>query len=255
MPLTATCDSNNIVFASNMHESDRATKYYYCRHCGAEMRVVLPKKSIVKHFRHVSQGDCKYASESIKHLEAKQFFYDMYKSNRLYNKVEMESDWNGIEHNRIGDVVLYPKRNNVHPTVIEIQNSPISNEEIIDRFDDWNAFDFTPDGLYSMMWIITDNVVNPKMAGDDIKSPRWTRLLHKIYMGRIYIYSNMSVFAAHFNPVSRYNNWIDYEYFLKSTKSLSIKEIKNFNILQTISGGGKYGDSRLISRFYDKKFW
>lgn len=255
MPLTAACNDKDIVFASDMYDSDRASNYYFCRHCGTEMRLVLPTKDVIKHFRHTSVGDCVYESESMEHIEAKQFFYDIYKNNGLYDHVELESSWNGAEHDRIGDVVLYPKKRSVHPTVIEIQNSAISHEEIIDRFIDWNAFDLTSDGLYAMMWVITNNVVNPIETSIEIRVPRWARALHQIYMGRVYIYSNASVYAAHFDGATRYNTWTGTEYYLKTLKNMEVEKIKNYNILQTNSGGGKYGANRLISRFYDKKFW
>ena len=136
MPLTASSNDKDIVFACDMEEDDRASKFYFCRHCGVEMRLVLPEKDIIKHFRHTASGECNWASESPKHLEAKQFFYDMYKNNPLYKSVDMESPWNGLEKDRIGDVVLYPTVKNVHPTVIEVQNSRISTDEIVDRFNE-----------------------------------------------------------------------------------------------------------------------
>jgi len=255
MPLTASSNDKDIVFACDMQEDDRASKYYFCRQCGAEMRLVLPEKDIIKHFRHTASGECNWASESPKHLEAKQFFYDMYKNNPLYKSVDMESPWNGLEKDRIGDVVLYPTVKNVHPTVIEVQNSRISTDEIVDRFIDWNTFDLTPDGLYSMLWVLTDNVVIPNDPSRETIIPKWAKLLHKIYMGRAYIYSNGSVYASHFGASETYHEWTGREYRLKTTRSIDSHKIKNYNILQTNYSGGKYGDNRLISRFYDKKFW
>jgi len=255
MPLTASSNEKDFVLACDMKENDRASKYYFCRHCGAEMRLVLPEKNIINHFRHLSNNGCVLASESPKHLEAKQFFYDLYKNNPLYNNVELESSWNGLEHDRIGDVVLYPKERNVHPTVIEVQNSSISIDEINERFIDWNTFDLTPDGLYAMLWVLTDNVVIPNDPDIEARVPKWARLLHQIYMGRTYIYSDAAIYATHFHSVSRYNEWTGGAYYLKTTKYIESQKVINYNILQTNSGGGKYGDNRLISRFYDKKFW
>ena len=186
---------------------------------------------------------CGLAGESMKHMEAKKWFFDLYKNDEKYRTVEIEHRlWND---ERIGDVVLYPKNIEIPPTVIEIQNSSISVDEINARFDDWNGAE------HSMLWVVTDNVIDP-FSEDEIRAPAWVKLLHQIYMGRVYVYSGDAVHAVHLESVTRYNEWIDAEYYLKSTKDVWSKPIKSYNLFQP---NLRKGQTKLISRFYDKKFW
>lgn len=191
MPITAKTQNADMVIAADLHESDRARGYYYCRFCGTEMKLVLPKKNIVKHFRHVDKCDCAHSGESMAHLEAKMYFYNLYKDDPLYSKVSMEE----IVGDRIGDIVLHHARANKRGIVIEIQNSVISTDEIGDRFDDWNGYG------YDMLWVVTERVITIDDDGYVARKPKWTKKLHQIFMGRVYQYIGGVVYAIHFHPV------------------------------------------------------
>lgn len=188
---------------------------------------------------------CGLAGESMKHMEAKKWFFDLYKNDGRYRTVEMERRlWND---ERIGDVVLYPKNVETMPTVIEIQNSPISVDEIDERFNDWNI------AGHHMLWVLTNDVID-MFVDDEQRIPMWVRHLHLIYMGRVYVYSNNNIYTVHLDKVSRYTD-DGYEYYLKATKIASNKVVSSKNILQTESID-KYTNKRyFISRFYDKRFW
>jgi len=185
------------------------------------MTLVLPSQNIVNHFRHVDNCGCVSGGESIKHIEAKAFFYQMY-----HGTATLE------EHvgDRIGDVVI----NN---DVIEIQNSGTSEKEIEERFQDWNT------AGYNMLWVITDNIIHPSCVDEEITVPKWVRKLHQIYMGRVYMYSDGQVYAVHLEHVTR------------TTKIPRMKFITGYEILNTVSGGGEWGNEYNISRFYDKAWW
>lgn len=151
---------------------------------------------------------------------------------------------------RIGDVVLYPENHEIPPTVIEIQNSSMSVIELDERFDDWNGTG------YSMLWILTEKVIHPEEDHAREKViPKWVRHLHKIYMGRVYVYSDNNLYVVHLGNVSRYNEYLGYEHNLKATRLIDVRMVKNKNLLQTTSNDRSTGRKFEIARFYDKKFW
>lgn len=237
MPLTARTVDSDIVIASDLCGNDRAQNYYKCRFCGEDMVLVLPKKEIVKHFRHVVKTDCPTSGESMIHLEAKKYFYDLYKHDGTYTKVLMEE----MVGDRIGDVVLHTP-DGIPNIVIEVQNSPIKIEEVWDRFDDWNA-----EG-YSMIWVVTPNVINHVAEYSEARIPKWSRALHTIYLGRVYIYSENVVYSAHLSPVYRDDAYVGWRYCntIKdvATRKLNDSSIKHIN--------GKY---RKMSLFSDGAWW
>lgn len=242
MSLTARKNNGDVVYSPEMTNDDRKKDFYFCRNCNSEMRLRIPKNKVT-HFAHMPNNGCGLSGESMVHMEAKKYFFDMYKNDGKYRSVEMERRlWND---ERIGDVVLYPKNVEVQPTVIEIQNSSISIDEIHQRFDDWNGED------HAMLWIVTANVIDP-FAEDEIRVPAWVKLLHRVYMGRVYVYHDSNIYAVHFESVDRYNEWTGSEYYLKNTKTIMSKIIEGHNVFQTHPWKG-YAKS--ISRFYDKKFW
>jgi len=240
MPLTATMKNGEIVYSPEMTNADRKKETYFCRNCNAEMRLRIPKKKIT-HFAHLSKG-CGLAGESIQHMEAKKWVFDQYQDNKKYRSVEMERRlWND---ERIGDVVLYPENIELYPTVIEIQNSSMSVEELNARVKDWNGED------HAMLWIVTKNVLDP-FTEDEIRVPAWVKLLHRLYIGRVYVYHDNNIYAVHLDGVTRYNDYTGNDYYLKSTKTVCSRKVKKYDLLQTTP----YKGDELISRFYDKKFW
>lgn len=253
MSLTAvTCKDGairqmEVVFSPEMTNVDRKKKYYFCRGCFGEMRLRLPKNRI-NHFAHLPGSSCGLAGESARHMEAKNYIYNVYKQDKRYQRVEMEHRlWND---ERIGDVVLYPENHEIPPTVVEIQNSLMGVDEINARFDDWNGTG------YSMLWILTDKVIHPEEDHAREKViPKWVRYLHKIYMGRVYVYSNNRIHVVHLSGVSRYNDYMDYEHFLKATKLVDSRIVTSKTLLQVTSDNLSTGRKLEIARFYDKKFW
>lgn len=221
MPITARTSQDDMIIAPYLQESDRAKNYYFCRFCDGEMTLVLPSKNITNHFRHIENCGCICGGESLKHIEAKIFFYQMYNGAAVLEKQVGD---------RIGDAV-------VNTTVIEIQNSATSEKEIEERFQDWNA------AGYNMLWVITDNIIHPSRVDEKTTVPKWVRKLHQIYMGRVYMYSDWQLYAIHL------------EYVTKTIKIPRIGYVDKYGILNTISGGGEWGNEYNISRFYDKAWW
>jgi len=247
MSLTAVMNNGDVVSSPEMMNADRKKKYYFCRNCLCEMRLKISKNRI-NHFAHMPNASCGLAGESMLHMEAKNYIYNVYKNDKHYRTVEMEHRLWSDE--RIGDVVLYPENTDILPTVIEIQNSSMTADEIDARFDDWNG------AGHAMLWIITDKVIHTERDRDNEKSvPKWVRHLHKIYMGRVYVYSGNNVHVVHLDSVSRYNDYMDYEYFLKATKTVDSRIVDSKNLLQATSKDRQNGGEFMISRFYDKKFW
>jgi competence CoiA-like predicted nuclease len=242
MSLTAMTKDEDVIYSPELTDDDRKKAFYFCRNCNVEMRLRIPKNKIT-HFTHLPNDGCGLAGESALHMEAKKYFFDLYKNDDKYRTVEMERRlWND---ERIGDVVLYPENVEIHPTVIEVQNSPIGVDEIHQRFDDWNEAE------HAMLWILTANRINP-FAEDEIRVPGWVKLLHRLYAGRVYVYHDNDIYAVHFESVTRDNEWTGSEYYLKNTKTITNKIIKGHNLFQTRPFRGY---PKVISRFYDKKFW
>lgn len=178
MTLTAKCDGN-VVYSIELGVEDQGNKYY-CVECGARMSLVIPRKRI-KHFRHYpgyGSGCLFGTNESEDHVNAKLFFYNKFKNNPNYERVELEKV---IEledgSKRIGDVVLYPKNHKKIPTVIEVQRSNITRFEIHRRFIDWNSCG------YSMLWVVIPRG----------RISIWERRLMDIYYGLVYVYQDNSV--------------------------------------------------------------
>lgn len=237
MPLTSRTVDSDMVIASNLCDTDRAQNYYKCRFCGEDMVLVLPKKSIVKHFRHVTKNSCPNSGESMMHLEAKKYFYDLYKHDRTHPSVSMEE----VVGDRIGDVVLHTP-DGAMDIVIEIQNSAIHIEEIWDRFDDWNA------AGYSMIWVVTPNIVNHEAEYSEARIPKWARTLHTIYLGRVYIYSENLIYAAHLSSVYREDAYIGWRY-CSTIKDVATRKLDD-SVINPING--KY---RKMSLFSDGVWW
>lgn len=237
MPLTSRTVDSDMVIASDLCDNDRAQNYYKCRFCGEDMVLVLPKKNIVKHFRHVAKNDCPNSGESMMHLEAKKYFYDLYKHDSAYTGVSMEE----VVGDRIGDVVLHTPNGKMN-IVIEIQNSSIPIEEIGDRFDDWNA------AGYSMIWVVTPNVINHEAEYSEARIPKWARALHKIYLGRVYIYSDNMVYAAHLSSVYREDVYVGWRY-CNTIKDITTRKLDSA-VVKHVDG-----EYREISLFSDGVWW
>lgn len=243
MTITAKTMDSEEVIAIDLTEADREKGYYYCKHCGGEMKLVLPKKGIINHFRHLHKGNCEYAGESMKHIEGKSFIYNHFKNNPIYKSIELEM----VCGDRIGDVVLHPSNSQDRPVVVEIQNSPISTEEINRRFSDWNR------NGYDMLWIVTDNIVHPDPTDGEMRIAKWVRMLHTIYNKEVYIYSNGYIFSATFEDVERYNEWYDEsgefcesEYIPKSIKTLEMRVVDDSPLKSTRRAGWGYSQKLAV---------
>lgn len=222
MPLVALTDSNERVVSFDLNEEDR-DRGFRCPYCDSDLSLVIPKHKIT-HFRHHDASKCILSGESELHLECKEFLYNHYISTGKYD-VELESRQfitDGIPK-RIGDVVLFPKKESgikLGPIVIEVQNSNIECSEIHNRFNDWNG------GGFNMLWVLTSNNLHKKR--EDV--------LNRIYGGISHIYSTdlKKIFIrvrGHNNPQTR----IDQSHFIKGY-------ITNMKIIQMNS---KYGIVRL----------
>ena len=266
MPLTAITPDRGVVVADDMCESDRAENYFFCRRCGGEMRLVIPHIGHrIKFFRHLPGGSCAYIGESHQHLEAKMFFYNKYKNDPNYERVEVEGvlefdDNDGNHIKRIGDVVLYPKDKSVNPTVIEVQSYNISIDEIIARFDDWNdvhdnrgsykfykgmrngkktiLYDHIKD-IYNVLWVYV-------ITNDIKKIPKWTMPLRYIYDGRLYVFFDGVLYDMRFDR--------GFHGYSRSIKYSNMIEIRDFDIFQKDVNKNSYYTRNVKKHFYISYF-
>lgn len=222
MPLSAVTVDGKHVLASRLTEMDRQSKYYYCRACGQEMRLRIPHARVT-HFFHKKNDGCAYGGESQYHLDAKQRIYD--ELSQRYEGVEMEKIIEIYGKTRIGDVVvpLSPSNIGKFGTVVEIQNSSISAEEIGSRIHDWNMQG------YAVLWVITDKAMKlkGKFSSDafsirfsEHRIPRWILNLYNIY-NTIYLYSNNCMFRLELEDV-----WHSSEYWDEVTGEVTENEYK-----------------------------
>ncbi len=140
-------------------------------------------------------------SESHYHKVIKSLLYNhIFENNKFLIQRSLEKYFG----NRFADV--YFKFKNGKEVVVEVQNSPISVKEIIQRTNDYNKR-----GVY-VLWILFGEgkcVASPKSPRDskEIKISMAENFLHKMYGGRVY-YINLKVqkgklsisdlFALHF---------------------------------------------------------
>lgn len=243
MTLTAIVPDHGVVIADDMCEGDRAENHFFCKYCGGELRLVLPSHKI-KHFRHLPGASCMYSGESYQHLEAKMFFYNKFLNDDNYKSVELEkvihlNDVDGNSFMRIGDVVIYPKDESIRPTVIEVQHSNITNNEIMARFHDWNdirrsrvKYEYYKSNRngkkvmrqrnvydsYNMLWVY--------VPGGNNGIPKWSMSLRSIYGGKLYIFFNGLLYDARF-----YRS--DYGYgYSRNIEGSKTFEVIDFDILQ-----------------------
>jgi competence CoiA-like predicted nuclease len=191
------------------------------------------------------------SSESYYHKAIKQLIYDYIYENTNTISIRAIEKYFG---NRFADV--YFKLKSGEEIVVEIQNSKISVNEIIQRSNDYNHL-----GIY-VLWLIhgEGNCVASKKYPRHSKEQKISpseKFLHKMYGGRVY-YVNLNVqenkiglnkpFALHFSKVikkkkrgifkSGYNT-----YFYRD---INFRLIPNWNMFCTKFSGFK------IARFYDK---
>lgn len=218
MTMTANTENGRVI-ALELNRFDHHKKaWYFCPYCRSEL--VLKAGDVkIHHFAHKVKSDCIMNGESQKHLEGKAF---------IYNLNDTLAEFEKRVGNRIGDVVL-------GNTVIEIQNSNISVDEIKDRFKDWN------ESGYSMMWILTDNQIDVNNPITKIKG--WHQELFNIY-GCLYVYSNGGLYKIikiqnefccnklnHFEPINdKKSNYKIKKFKVSSLIELSdkINEINSF---------------------------
>lgn len=185
MTMTANTKNGRVVALDLNRFNDKREDYYFCPFCKSEL--VLKAGDVkIHHFAHKVKSDCIMHGESQKHLEGKTFFY---------NLDDTPAEFEKRVENRIGDVVL-------GKTVIEIQNSNISVEEIRDRFNDWNK------AGYSMMWILTDNQIDI----NNIKLKGWHEELLDIY-GCLYVYLAGSLYKINRTKIYYRFQYIKINYF------------------------------------------
>ena len=266
MSITSITHDHGVVIADDMDERDRAENYFFCRYCGGEMRLVIPHIGHrIKFFRHLPGESCIYGGESHQHLEAKMFFYNKYKDDPNYERVEVEgvlefTDNDGNHIKRIGDIVLYPKDKSIRPTVIEVQSSNISSDEIIARFDDWNdihdnrgkykfykgirngkktsLYDRVKD-MYNVLWVY--------VAIDGVKKiPKWTMSLRYIYGGKLYVFFDGVLYDMRFDRGSN-----GYSRVIKCSNMI---EIRDFDIFQKDVTKNSYYTKNVNKHFYISYF-
>lgn len=122
---------NNVrIIASNAEK--QGSLLYLCPGCGAP--VILKKGAkVIHHFAHKPKESCEWsAGETIAHLNAKMLFHHFFSENGYITDVEVP-----INNSRAD---VYIKGLAKIPSVIEVQHTPISEEEIIRRTQAYFTF-------------------------------------------------------------------------------------------------------------------
>ncbi|TFF97739.1 MAG: hypothetical protein EU547_03505 [Promethearchaeota archaeon] len=187
-------------------------------------------------------------SESLVHKAIKQL---VFKYISRYNKGVVESSLEKYFKKRRGDV--YFKLRTGEEVVVEVQNSPISVKEVIERMKDYMEKDIF------VLWILSGkgNAVASKKSPEHKKNVRISpveNFLHKIYGGRVY-YVNVNQrkgkitltppYALHFSLSDTKSSTIYKEKFTHYyIRNVNIVRIPSWNLLCT-----EY--TFKIARFYD----
>lgn len=138
MQLFALDSDKKLVFA------EQAAKQcdYMCIECNQAVRVRGgPHRQT--HYYHLVQSHCRQSEKSMQHIQAQLYLFD------LLPKDEVQLEMRFPQINRIADVVWTEKR-----LIFEIQCSPISASEVMERNSDYGAQG------YQVVWILHDNRFN-----------------------------------------------------------------------------------------------
>ena len=221
MPLSAITPEDEFILANRLTDDDRESEYYYCRACGGEMRLRIGEKRTT-HFFHLHKGECAYGGESEDHLNAKQWIYD--ELMKHYDGVEMEKIIDCDGEIRIGDVVVPVSSSNMakYGTVIEIQNSSISRDEIYKRMFDWRQRG------YGVIWVITSKALKLSdkfgtgafvIRFQEQRIAKWILNIDNICKN-IYLHSNRRLFRLNLESVYHISEDQESGYYPKTIKQI-----------------------------------
>ena len=119
MPLRAILNGQDY-YSENLTEDSRHNKYV-CPNCKTSLIPVIPKKQIIKHFRHKVKTNCKPEGEE--HLTGK----------NILRKTVETLGYQAITEYKIGDNITDVYVKSPIPIAIEFQCSKCTTEEILER--------------------------------------------------------------------------------------------------------------------------
>lgn len=200
--------------------TEKSERPFFCPECKKE---VVLKKGVIKahHFSHKPQSNCIYGTnESQKHLLVKRKIYEALNVRSECSKCELERHLKGVRP----DVSLYIGST---PVAIEIQNSSIPVETILNRMVTYSNF-----GIY-VLWIMTDSFPpcffheNNRMYVHRIK--KWEDYIYSMYYERLYYWKKDTLVSpCHFNIVEterrEYVGWGRDEWLTCSKPTKTLKE-------------------------------
>lgn len=183
---------------------------YFCQDSECGEKLILRKGSIkIHHFAHKSTNSCNYSSgESELHYKCKTDICKTLEEHELCKNCEIERSLCEVRP----DVSL---RINNFPVGIEIQKSTIDIREIIRRTKIYKQ------KKIFVFWIIPSlDLINfrydAKLKKFTFKPKAWQRILHKMYYGRLYIWSgNATILPLHYEDLIYYEeeiNWVQENY-------------------------------------------
>lgn len=143
-------DTNESALSFKLSHSDK-TRNFVCPACNAEMLLVLPKKKIIKHFRHKT-GNAHGENETIAHLNAKHII--MLAAQKSGFEVDVEHYIKEYGEIHVIDVLIKMKNKTY---AVECQHSGISTEEIDKR----NAF-FRKHGMIPKWVFVEGKTYKPR---------------------------------------------------------------------------------------------
>ncbi|MDF2577553.1 MAG: putative transcription factor [Chlamydiales bacterium] len=141
MQIYALDDTNQLIAAASAQKQ----KDYLCTECRGKVRVRLGTTRR-PHFYHLNPPpDCRLGGKSLTHLQIQYYFQQQLGSQNC----ELEKQFSEIR--RIADVAWLPQK-----IVFEIQYSPISKKEVLDRIQDYRSVG------WNVIWVLHEVQFNQK---------------------------------------------------------------------------------------------
>lgn len=139
MQLFALDSEKKLVFAEHAAKQQN----YFCVECETIVRVRSGPHRQTHYYHLAPSPDCRQNGKSMAHLQTQLFLFDLFPE----NDVQLEMRFPEI--NRIADVVWLP-----HKLIFEVQCSPITAAEVLERNRDYKSLGYT------VVWLFHDSRFN-----------------------------------------------------------------------------------------------
>jgi competence CoiA-like predicted nuclease len=189
-----------------------------CQCCGEPM-IYKWGEIKIPHFAHYKASGCAASGETMEHLEAKRFVVEQFEL--LDRRCELEVVLE--DHSRRIDVVVYTSSG--HQVAVELQQSPISVDEILAREADHRRY-----GYYATVWIFVTGKTYSRLLSDEaVRVPKqvfylWRKrrqvLLLRIELEQLYV--------IQFRQARKYNSFLkrSQEAFIPYARRIEVTDIR-----------------------------